>query len=166
MTIPHYIIFHILDYLKFKDKLLYILLDKSIYNHILNIDVIDKILTKNGIKYISSRVNKNERHLTEQDLIIKRKRTIIFEKAYRLCDECHLTFGSERELFNIRVCITCDNLRQYKLITKTNAIKKYKVKQMQLDTLDCMKRRNPYSKHKPEMTLYREIDVIALQHRL
>lgn len=166
MTIPLYIIFHILDYIKLKNKISFIVLNKDIYNYIFNANTLNNIIITNNITIPKLKIKKADKGKNEQVLLNNHIIKYISNKMYRLCDECNLFYAPKRELYNMRICTDCNDLPQYKLITKTRAIKQYKLKETQLETLDSIKRDNPHYKCSAPMTLYREIDVIALCHKL
>lgn len=79
-----------------------------------------------------------------------------------ICVNCYKRRGRSCQCIHgrIHLCDQCKKLPEFKLICKSTAIQRYKVKPSILKTLKCIHVKNPHYSCAPEMVLYRESDIM------
>ena len=78
------------------------------------------------------------------------------------CEECNELGARLNSIIGIRLCEKCVNSDKYKLICKSDAIKKYKLSKTDFDNnnFEEMYCKNPHYRSGPVMTLYYENEII------
>ena len=79
------------------------------------------------------------------------------------CEECDILGARMNSIFQIRLCEECVNNSKYKLICKSDAIKKYRLSKSDFENNNFIEKycKNPYYKSGPPMTLYFNHEIIT-----
>ncbi|KAK5644704.1 hypothetical protein RI129_006004 [Pyrocoelia pectoralis] len=90
----------------------------------------------------------------------------LFKDDRPTCDKCNKTFSKSWlfDTFDFPVCDECkDSEEEHRLITKTEAMKEYLLKDHDLDkrepSLKFIKRKNPHNSHWGDMKLYLQLQI-------
>ncbi|KAF2881229.1 hypothetical protein ILUMI_24953 [Ignelater luminosus] len=136
-----------------------------------DIVTIDKsVITVNGTKYKDTGggflLEEEEAKNTEVPLSLPEEKAPILKEDCPTCKICKKTISKSwlLDTFDYEVCDECkDPEDAHRLITKTEALKEYLLRDYDLDKRDpplkCIKRKNPHNSRWGEMKLYLQIQV-------